>query len=101
MMICCRNVPSNSPICPEGRAAQAADAGYVPCDTSLPSQCLSNYICLPSMNLPQIALCCSRLTSQSLICPNQQVLYRVSFYSICLKTLIRKMDVREYAVLTK
>lgn len=41
-------------------------------------QCQLNYICLPSLNQPQIALCCSRLTNQPLICPDRQVLFRVS-----------------------
>ncbi|KAI6241871.1 hypothetical protein M3Y99_00289500 [Aphelenchoides fujianensis] len=76
MMICCHTNPAISPICPEGRSAQSAVIGYVPCDINQPNQCSNGYVCLTSLNQPQTALCCSRLTTQALICPNQQVLYK-------------------------
>ncbi|KAI6181731.1 hypothetical protein M3Y98_00860600 [Aphelenchoides besseyi] len=76
MMICCQSNPSVSPVCPEGRSAQPAAVGYVPCDTNQPNQCNQGFVCLASVNQPDTSLCCSRLNNQPLICPNQQVLYK-------------------------
>ncbi|CAD5211548.1 unnamed protein product [Bursaphelenchus okinawaensis] len=75
MMICCYSSPSETPVCPSDSLPQPSAAAYVPCDLNRANQCDNGYLCVPSANQPQTAICCSRINPNSYVCPNQQSLY--------------------------